>query len=231
MRGVAAPARARDRAARVARAVRDREARVDQAQGGAPAPLVARAGARPVAARAPRAGAHSRSGGLGDDQGTRVGSPDSGARGSGSRGGSRGPSTQPVSEGLEGSIHEGASGSGGTQGKGRSTGAGAEATEGIHGASSRRGEASRTSATNARSAARETSSGSTRSTTDRSASEPLKGSEHQHVSGYGGAGGKPKSSSDQRESTGKRDEPIGGSRKRGSRAQGQLGDEEAGDGM
>lgn len=134
-----------------------------------------------------------------------------------------------MKEGLEGSILEGASGYG--DGQGRSTGAGAEATEGIHGASSRRGESSRTSTTNARTGSRETSSTSTRSTTDRSGSEPMRGSEQQHVSGYGGAGGAPKSSSDQREPTRKSEQPQGGSRKRGSRAQGRLGDEEAGDGL
>jgi len=177
-------------------------------------------------------GGASKRGGLGDDQGTRVGSPDSGGRGaSASRGASRGPSTQPVKEGLEGSILEGESGYGDAQKKGRSTGAGAEASEGIHGASSRRGESSRTSATNARTGSRETSSSSTRSTKDRSASEPMRGSEHQHVSGYGGAGGAPKTSSDQREPARKGEQPVGGSRKRGSRAQGRLGDEEAGDGL
>ena len=171
----------------------------------------------------------SRRGGLGDDQGTRVGSPDAGVRNAaGSPGNYRGPSTQPVKEGLEGSILDGASEG---KGKGGSTGAGAEASEGIHGASSRRGESSRTSATNARSGSRETSSSSTRATKDRSASEPMQGSEHQHVSGYGGAGGVPKTSSDQREPAQKGEPPLGGSRKRGSRAQGRLGDEEAGDGM
>ena len=59
----------------------------------------------------------------------------------------------------------------------------------------------------------------------------MSGSEQQHVSGYGGAGGVPKTSSDQREPTGKGEQPLGGSRKRGSRAQGRLGDEEAGDGL
>ena len=97
-----------------------------------------------------------------------------------------------MSEGLEGSVLEGAKGSGDTSGGG--TGAGAEATEGMRGAPSRRGESSR--------------------------------SEPQHVSGYGGAGGTPKTSSDQREPSRPREQPLGGSRKRGSRAQGGLGDEE-----
>jgi hypothetical protein len=55
----------------------------------------------------------------------------------------------------------------------------------------------------------------------------MRGSEQQHVSGYGGAGSEPKTSSDHPRS---REQPLGGSRKRGSRAQGRLGDEEAGDG-
>ena len=109
-------------------------------------------------------------------------------------------------------------------------GAGSEASEGIHGASSRRGETSRTSTTNARTASRDTPSSSTRITTERTGSEPMRGSEQQHVSGYGGAGGTPKTSSDQREAPGSDEQPLGGSRKRGSRAQGRLGDEEAGDG-
>ena len=53
----------------------------------------------------------------------------------------------------------------------------------------------------------------------------MRGSENQHVSGYGGAGGTPKTGAQERE------QPLGGSRKRGSRAQGRLGDEEAGDGL
>ena len=59
----------------------------------------------------------------------------------------------------------------------------------------------------------------------------MRGPEQQHVSGYGGAGGAPKTSSDQREPAPNREQPLGGSRKRGSRAQGRLADEETGDGM
>ena len=82
-----------------------------------------------------------------------------------------------MKEGLEGSILEGSE-SGHGDGQRRSTGAGSEATEGINGASSHRGSA--------------------RGKSDRSGSEPMEGSEQQHVSGYGGAGGVPKTSSDQR---------------------------------
>jgi hypothetical protein len=59
----------------------------------------------------------------------------------------------------------------------------------------------------------------------------MRGAEQQHVSGYGGAGGAPKTSSDQPEPASNREQPLGGSRKRGSRAQGRRGDEETGDGM
>jgi hypothetical protein len=55
------------------------------------------------------------------------------------------------------------------------TGAGSEAAEGIHGATTE-GEAG-----------------------DRAGSEPLADREKEHRSGYGGAGGKPVKSSDQRE--------------------------------
>lgn len=144
--------------------------------------------------------------------------------------GYKGPSTRPVSEGLEGSVLEGASGYGDAEGQRRSTGAGAEASEGIHGTSSRRGESSRSSAPKARNASRQTSSGGDQAKSRPSGSEPMRGSDRQHVSGYGGAGGAPKTSSDQREPT-PREQPQGGSRKRGSRAQGRLGDEEAGDGV
>lgn len=107
-----------------------------------------------------------KAGGYGDDQGTRVGSPDQGVKGNREH---RGPSTQPVSEGLEGSILNESK-----KEKGK-LGAGSEASEGIHEASPQGGGQD-----------------------DRAGSEPMRGSEHQHVSGYGGEGGKPKTSSDQR---------------------------------
>jgi hypothetical protein len=108
-----------------------------------------------------------------------------GSGGGGSRGGESsrgstsapGPSTRPVKEGLEGSILEGNESAQG-EGQRRSTGAGSEATEGIHGASPGHDTA--------------------RGESDRPGSEPMEGSEQQHVSGYGGAGGVPKTSSDQR---------------------------------
>ena len=74
------------------------------------------------------------------------------------------------------------------QGTGRPTGAGGEAAEGIHGAKGGRDEASKTSV-NADDAG------------DRKkGSEPLnKGRTTEHRSGYGGSGGAPVTSSDQRE--------------------------------
>ena len=85
--------------------------------------------------------------GYGDDQGTRVGKPKESDREH------TGPSTRPVKEGLEGSIHD----SDESQSKGGTSGAGTEAK-----------------------------------------AEPVERT-RQHVSGYGGAGGTPKTSSDQRE--------------------------------
>ena len=155
-------------------------------------------------------------------------------RASGRGGGGRSSPGRGAQSRSEGSGRAGAGRSGNKSGAGRSAsggassrgsaGAGSEAAEGIHGSSSRRGESSRTSATGARSPSRQTSSSSSRTTNDRSGSEPMRGSEEQHVSGYGGAGGTPKTGSQERE------QPLGGSRKRGSRGQGgRPADEEAGE--
>lgn len=127
--------------------------------------------------------------GFGDDGGTRVGRPSPGT------GADRhtGPSTEPVKEGLEGAIFEeggerrSEAGSGGG-----STGAGAEAAEGTHNAMRPRapGESSGVDAAADQLGDADSS---------RRGSEPLTGRTQEHVSGYGGAGGKPKTSSDQRE--------------------------------
>ena len=109
--------------------------------------------------------------GFGDDQGTRVGSPTPGRDAS-----------------LSGSMGEGEQHRGG-----QSTGAGAEATEGEH-SRGKRDQADK-------SALEDVDTGRSRpdeATTDRSGSEPL-GREREHQSGYGGAGGAPKTSSDNRE--------------------------------
>jgi hypothetical protein len=92
----------------------------------------------------------------GDDQGTRIGSPDPAQR------------------------RNDASGA---------TGAGAEAAEGIHGAGSDRDPSDRSSVDESATGADD----------DRSGSEPLVDRQTEHRSGYGGAGGNPVRSSDQRE--------------------------------
>ena len=111
----------------------------------------------------------------GDDQGTRIGSPDPGD-----------PSgrNQPS----------------------QATGAGSEAAEGIHSAREERDPGDRSAlesqqtgrgddeSAKAESPRQEPSEGQ-----DRSGSEPLVDRETQHRSGYGGAGGKPVTSSDQRQ--------------------------------
>ena len=76
------------------------------------------------------------------------------------------------------------------QGKGRPTGAGSEASEGIHGAKGGRDEGAKSSVYEDRSPA------------DRNkGSEPLDDADrsNEHRSGYGGSGGAPVTSSDQRE--------------------------------
>ena len=125
-----------------------------------------------------------------------------------------GPSSQPVSEGLEGSVlddateQRGQSRTGesrGGSGGGRSTGAGSEASEGIHAAQGGRDQSQNSSVESAG-----TGLSGSGGDVDRTGSEPLHGRTREHLSGYGGSGGRPKTSSDQRE---------------------PLGDEEAGDGM
>ena len=71
----------------------------------------------------------------------------------------------------------------------RTTGAGSEAAEGIHGASTDRDPSDRSSV----------ESTETGSDGDQSGSEPLTDRSNEHRSGYGGSGGKPVRSSDQRE--------------------------------
>ena len=128
-----------------------------------------------------------------------------------------GPSSQPVSEGLEGSIlddateqqsqsrtGEGRGGSGG-----RSTGAGSEAAEGIHAAQGGRDQSQNSSVESA-GTGMAGSGGRSSAAEDPTGSEPLHGRTREHQSGYGGFADRPKTSSDQRE---------------------PLGDEEAGDGM
>jgi len=108
--------------------------------------------------------------GLGDDQGTRVGSPDQG--GGAPTQHSDGPTGRPA----------------------RQTGAGSEATEGVHNAQREgsRSEGDRTGLSG------QQRGRSTRDGSKRAGSEPLS-EDDQHRSGYGGSGGRPVNSSDTRE--------------------------------
>jgi hypothetical protein len=141
--------------------------------------------------------------GFGDDGGTRVGRPDP-AQNADSH---TGPSSMPAQEGLEGSIFddtEDAHGRGHVPPSeteprwsresqhGNPTGAGAEAAEGTHNAMRDRAPSENTGADAAADQLGDKSD-------QHRGSEPLSGRTSEHVSGYGGAGGQPKRSSDQRE--------------------------------
>ena len=108
--------------------------------------------------------------GLGDDQGTRVGAPGQGG------GAPRQHADAPPARAE------------------RQTGAGSEASEGMHNAQNEGGrpESDPTALSG------EETGRSTREGDKRSGSEPLP-EDDQHRSGYGGAGGRPVSSSDKRE--------------------------------
>lgn len=133
--------------------------------------------------QAPKEGAPRRSG-FGDDQGTRIGTPDPDGREA------KGPSSQTTGEGLEGSVLEGDTAK--TDQQRRSTGAGAEAARSAHAFGS--GKEGDEHDVEERSPEEENLPDA-----DRPGSEPLRGTHRQHVSGYGGSGGRPKRSSDQRE--------------------------------
>ncbi|HEX7981299.1 MAG TPA: hypothetical protein VF461_22000 [Gemmatimonadaceae bacterium] len=107
--------------------------------------------------------------GFRDDQGTRVGAPDQSAP----RQHSDAPSDRPE----------------------RHTGAGSEASEGVHNA---RGGAERREEDATGLSSQETGH-STREGSQRAGSEPLPEKGKQHRSGYGGAGGRPVTSSDDRQ--------------------------------
>lgn len=108
--------------------------------------------------------------GLGDGQGTVVGSP-------------------APRQGAPSQANDGPSGR-----PERQTGTGSEATEGMH--NSKQGGARDESAP---SGLTDEPTGRSGSGADRSGSEPLPEGGDQHRSGYGGAGGKPVTSSDTRE--------------------------------
>ena len=75
------------------------------------------------------------------------------------------------------------------------TGAGSEAAEGVHAAQGERDEEQRTSVESAGTGLSSGGGGET----GLSGSEPLCGRTQEHQSGYGGQGGLPKTSSDERE--------------------------------
>jgi hypothetical protein len=102
------------------------------------------------------------------------------------------------------------------------TGMGSEAAEGIH-AVGGRDQSSPSS-----SASRETGRSKTAGGTDRAGSEPLGRQQQTHKGSYGGEGGEPRSSSDQRQAGGGN---AVGAEKAGGRSVSKLGDEEAGDGL
>ena len=124
--------------------------------------------------------------GFGDDQGARVGRPDSAGK-------RAEPSTGTgVPVGEEGSILEGEeSRRGMTAGDRASTGAGAEGAEGIHSTKDR--NASEKSGVEHAHGEPGRGEGA-----GLSGSEPLRHRETEHKSGYGGEGAEPKTSSDQR---------------------------------
>ena len=132
-------------------------------------------------------------GDMGDAGGARVGGPTPASR-SASEGESEsaGPSSRPVKEGLEGAIFEGEKGGAksSAKGGGQSLGAGSEASRGTH---EKQGMDASTGSGG-------DEGGSPRGGSERLGSEPL-GRDREHLSGYGGKGGAPKTSSDKREPT------------------------------
>ena len=107
-------------------------------------------------------------------------------------GAGNGPSSRTDDRGLEGSILEGDEGR--TSAGGKSTGAGAEAAEGMH-ATEGRSQHDKSALTNK--ATGRSGSGDE----ERNASEPVDRTK-EHKGSYGGEGGVPRTSSDQRESHG-----------------------------
>ena len=121
--------------------------------------------------------------GFGDDMGARVGRPDQAKRAPiGDTDTHAGPSTGTSDHDLEGSILDGADTRRGTD-EGQSTGMGAEGAQGIHDAKAQRG----------------TLDQDQREQAGMSGSEPLQGRGSEHKPSYGGEGGSPRVSSDQRE--------------------------------
>ena len=122
--------------------------------------------------------------GFGDDQGARVGRPDQAKRAPlGDADVHAGPSTNSSEHDLEGSILDGAETHRGTD-EGESTGMGAEGAQGIHGTQEQRGG---------------TLDHEQREQAGMRGSEPLTDRGNEHKPSYGGEGGTPRTSSDQRE--------------------------------
>ena len=123
--------------------------------------------------------------GLGDDEGARVGRPDQARRAplGNSETHAAGPSTGTSEHDLEGSILEGADTRRGTDEGASGTGMGAEGAQGIHDTQQQRG----------------TLDHEQREQAGMRGSEPLEGREREHKPSYGGEGGRPRTSSDQRE--------------------------------
>ena len=103
------------------------------------------------------------------------------------------PSSRADDTGLEGSIHDDDEGR--TSAGSKSTGAGSEAAEGMHAAEGR--SVSDKSALTSKKTGRAGSGDE-----ERTASEPME-RHKEHKGSYGGEGGAPRTSSDQRESHGK----------------------------
>ena len=121
--------------------------------------------------------------GFGDDMGTRVGRPDQARRAPlGDTNVHAGPSTDTSEHDLEGSVLDGADTRRGTD-EGQSTGMGAEGAQGIHDTQAQRG----------------TLDQEQREQSGMRGSEPLEGRGSEHKPSYGGEGGAPRTSSDQRE--------------------------------
>lgn len=164
--------------------------------------------------------------GYGDDQGTHIGRPRESGRENDRDSGQ--PGAHSVRDGLEGSVLDGgddsksaeASAVDGSQGRSRGrTGAGAEAAQGIHGMPGAGGEPNKGTSNRAGEGQSAGGASGQEGDVEHSGSEPLHGSSQQHRSGYGGRGGAPDTSSDQRRP-----------QDTGSRGNAELGDEEAGDG-
>ncbi|MGH7665549.1 MAG: hypothetical protein ACRENI_14860 [Gemmatimonadaceae bacterium] len=132
--------------------------------------------------------------GFGDDQGTRVGAPDPHANADEAMHGIS--ATRPVSNAMRASGKAGSSTGSTSKAGGRPTGSGAEAAEGIH--NKGRAAANRERKQEARHGVDAGRDQPNETPPTQVGSEPLEERNTEHKSGYGGEGGKPKTSSDER---------------------------------